>query len=104
MRDNESYLFRICIIPTSLVSVSSGVCFTTHSRDVWSTLRKTTRNRLQFDIKVRENRRQKRAIFFAKLLKSELKSDVASFTTHVQTCFATNQVTGCQNVATESRE
>ena len=32
-------------------------------------------------------------------LQNELKSDVARFTTHVQTCLATNQVVaGCENL------
>ena len=34
---------------------------------------------------------QKRATCFAALLQNELKSDVARFTAHVQTCLATNK-------------
>ena len=42
---------------------------------------------------------QKRATGFATFLQHELKSDVALFTTHVNTCLATNQVvTGCQRL------
>ena len=37
-------------------------------------------------------RAKKRATCFVTLLQNELKSDVARFTTHVQTCLATNQV------------
>ena len=37
------------------------------------------------------------SICFATLLQNELKSDVACFTAHIQTCFATNQVVaGCE--------
>ena len=37
-------------------------------------------------------RAKKRATCLVTLLQNELKSDVARFTTHVQTCLATNQV------------
>ena len=41
----------------------------------------------------------KRATRFTAFLQNELKSDVARFTTHIQTCLATNQVVaGCENL------
>ena len=40
----------------------------------------------QMNIKVRKNGQQKACNLFAKLLQNELNSDVAGFTTHVQTC------------------
>ena len=43
--------------------------------------------------------KQKHATCCETLLQNELKSDVARFTTHVQTCLATNQdVAGCENL------
>ena len=43
--------------------------------------------------------KQKHATCFETLLQNELKSDLARFTTHVQTCLATNQdVAGCENL------
>lgn len=43
-------------------------------------------------------RYQKRGTCFATLLQNELKSDIARFTTHVQTCLAANQfVPSCVN-------
>ena len=44
------------------------------------------------DLKIQLNGQQKRATCFVTLLQNELESDVARFTTHVQTCLATNQV------------
>ena len=38
-----------------------------------------------------KRRQQKRATCFAALPQNELKRDVARFTTHVQTCLATNK-------------
>ena len=44
------------------------------------------------DLKIQLNGQQKRATCFVTLLQNELERDVAHFTTHVQTCLATNQV------------
>ena len=44
------------------------------------------------DLKILLNGQQKRTTCFVTLLQNELESDVARFTTHVQTCLATNQV------------
>ena len=52
-----------------------------------------TYERNNYDVtkpKLRQNGQQKRATCFETLLQNELNSDVARFTTHIQTCLTIN--------------
>ena len=51
-----------------------------------------------------KNRQQKRATCFAALLQNELKSDVARFTSHVQTCPVTNHLVSGSEIVLQKVE
>ena len=100
---NTAY-FSLLLLSISLFCESHGQLETTSTTDSWSSRRRSKNqntNKINVEVKVRENVPQKRATCFSTLLHNELNSDFLSrvLPPTNQTCHATNQLSaGCEKL------